>query len=225
MLKFTPAASSTLCPPLLLLTLGLSACAGSSSGHSQGPDNGAAEPQPTASCDGSGTDLCDQWLNAHNQVRRQLNAGTLTNSPKPDDGIADLQWDSRLAQVAQSYADQCQYAHNGQRGDQYQALGGDASVGENIAAYYSSQPPAQQVYSPAQFTALWQSEMEDFVYEPLGTTVSYQDVGHYTQLIWRSTTHVGCAIAQCQTGGSTPYMTYAVCDYSPSSNYLNQYPY
>jgi hypothetical protein len=44
------------------------------------------------------------------------------------------------------------------------------------------------------------------------TTGNFEDVGHYTQIIWRQTTQFGCAIA------SNPREDYLVCRYLPAGN-------
>jgi pathogenesis-related protein 1 len=43
--------------------------------------------------------------------------------------------------------------------------------------------------------------------------------GHYTQIVWRDTTSVGCAAQSCPQGEIW------VCDYSPPGNYVGQHPY
>ena len=46
----------------------------------------------------------------------------------------------------------------------------------------------------------------------VSATGNWVDVAHYTQMIWKGTTHVGCAYHQ---GG--PW-TYLICRYSPPGN-------
>ena len=41
------------------------------------------------------------------------------------------------------------------------------------------------------------------------TSMTYQNVGFYTQIIWAKTQQVGCAAALCTTG------VYYVCNYAP----------
>jgi len=45
--------------------------------------------------------------------------------------------------------------------------------------------------------------------------------GHYTQIVWRSTTKLGCATATCAGGRGT----FAVCVYNPPGNYVGMRPY
>ena len=52
--------------------------------------------------------------------------------------------------------------------------------------------------------------------------------GHYTQLVWRNTTHVGCAMKECDK--NSPFSGFSrwwfwVCDYSPPGNFVGQRPY
>lgn len=47
-------------------------------------------------------------------------------------------------------------------------------------------------------------------------TRSWSDVGHYTQIIWPGTTHVGCGIS------SNRGNDFLVCRYSPPGNVMGQ---
>ncbi|KAK8263483.1 hypothetical protein V6Z11_D12G045400 [Gossypium hirsutum] len=44
--------------------------------------------------------------------------------------------------------------------------------------------------------------------------------GHYTQVVWRNSVHLGCAKVKCNNGG-----TFIVCNYSPRGNIVGQKPY
>jgi len=156
---------------------------------------------------------CTQWLGAHNTLRQQLNSGLLSNSPSPEVPVDILQWDNNLEQVAQDHANLCVFEHNANRLAQYQALGGlETSVGENMAL-------SMVAFDEQQFFDLWASEESVFVYEPIDGT-NYSVFGHYTQLIWRNTTHIGCG----RSGDCGSYYM-AVCNYAPSGNFIGQYPY
>lgn len=177
-----------------------------------------ANASGTVSTDVTGVNIyCSPWLYAHNQLRQQLNAGSLPNSPKPTTTtigtpVNNLQWDPNLALVAQIYASTCVIGNNAYRTQQYQSLGGTATyVGENIASTTGTM-------TEQQFLGLWSAEDTSFVYEKL-TSTDVTTFGHYSQLIWRNTSYVGCAIASCST------FQFAVCDYAEGGNYLNQYPY
>jgi hypothetical protein len=48
---------------------------------------------------------------------------------------------------------------------------------------------------------------------------NFKEFGHYTQVVWKNTTHVGCAEV---TG---KYGSFVVCQYYPSGNVIGQKPY
>ena len=50
------------------------------------------------------------------------------------------------------------------------------------------------------------------------TTQSWEDVGHYTQLIWENTTRVGCALS------NTGEDDVLVCRYAPAGNWDGESP-
>ena len=80
--------------------------------------------------------------------------------------------------------------------------------GENLAQGTSGS------YSPAQFVNDWYSEISQYDFTsntPSGET------GHFTQVVWKSTKHVGCGIASCSGNDLL------VCQYSPAGNYDGQY--
>jgi hypothetical protein len=165
-----------------------------------GPPGG--DPAPDA--------LADEWLAAHAAVRANA-------TPAPSPALSPLGWSSSAAAVAQAWADGCQYRHNPGRGDR----------GENIAA---NAPPGG--YTATEIVGLWASEAP--FYDLASNTCDAADpaneagtCGHYTQLVWRSTTLVGCARRTCATGspfGSGSW-DYWVCNYDPPGNWVGQRPY
>jgi hypothetical protein len=57
----------------------------------------------------------------------------------------------------------------------------------------------------------------------------FEDWGHFSQIIWKSTTSVGCATVDCSasglenTDGSYVAPWFTVCNYSPPGNYEGEY--
>ena len=135
---------------------------------------------------------------AHNDVRCHV-------STSPD--IPPLSWSNTLASAAQQWANQMaseNCANPRHSGNGY---------GENIAWGTGS-------YTPAFIVGLWvNNEVPCFTYGTFPGCCSCT-CGHYTQVVWRSTTDVGCAMVDCPGGGE-----FWICNYSPPGNYMGQYPY
>jgi hypothetical protein len=144
-------------------------------------------------------------LAAHNRYR-----GTV--------GVPALQWSDSLAAGAQQWADYLastgQLQHSGTPG-----------VGENLlrvlrAALASGSGVA--VYTVTQLVDIWGDEKRYFIggiFPNVSITGKWEDVGHYTQVVWRNTTQVGCGVA---TGNGIIVM---VGRYSPPGNVVGQRVY
>jgi len=76
-------------------------------------------------------------------------------------------------------------------------------------------------FSYVQMVDFWGGEKKDFSYGvfPDCRTSNTAVVGHYTQMVWKNTTSVGCALA---SNGKTDYL---VCRYSPPGNVEGEKPY
>ena len=136
--------------------------------------------------------LIGHVLAGHNKERRRV-------------GAAPLAWDPALAVGAQAYANQLA------RLDvmRHSPKAVRPKIGENLwmgtRGYF---PPAAMVGS-------WASEKSVFRpgrFPDVSTTGNWADVGHYTQMVWPTTTRVGCAI------GSSVASDFLVCRYWPSGN-------
>ena len=124
--------------------------------------------------------------------------------------VPALMWDPALASIAQAYADGCRFEHSGRDG-----------VGENLAA---NAPPGNTV---AQAFKSWADE-EAFYNYAGNTCAAGKQCGHYTQVVWRSTTRVGCGVTSCTTGSpftGFPSWELWVCNYAPPGNFAGQRPY
>ncbi|WP_226668425.1 CAP domain-containing protein [Microbulbifer aggregans] len=176
------------------------------------------------------TDHC-RALELHNQVRKELNAGRLPNSPKPNPPVAMLVYDQALARTAYNWsAALCntRRGHNSQRREHYIAHGGNPAhrwVGENI--YFTTQvlPNSDAL---AQAVAAWAAEARDYRYQPF----KVMKTGHYSQLIWNTIDTiqhgkkvpraVGCGVYRCSSGR---YKTIVTCNYAPGGNIQGVVPY
>jgi hypothetical protein len=71
------------------------------------------------------------------------------------------------------------------------------------------------VYSIETMVSGWASEKRFFApgtFPNVSRSGNWEDVGHYTQMIWPTTQRVGCALA------STPRTDYLVCRYAGAGN-------
>ncbi len=159
---------------------------------------GGASPLWTAA------DVDGRLLAAHNAERQRL-------------GIAPLKWNPRLAQKAAVWAEELTTMDGLEHSDDadYDDSGGEIE-GENLWR------GTKGFYTPEQMVNLWVDERKIFVNGPFprnSTTGRWRDVGHYTQLIWRSTTEVGCAIAASKDD------EVLVCRYVEGGNVIGEKPY
>jgi hypothetical protein len=129
----------------------------------------------------------------------------LHNRERAAVGAPPLMWDEALAEAAASYgpalAQQGRLTHSpretrpGQR--------------ENLAMSSSG------FLNDEQLADLWVAEKRQFnpgLFPNVSRTGYWKDVAHYTQMVWKSTTHVGCALYR---GGGKDFL---ICRYSPPGN-------
>ncbi|MDB4958223.1 MAG: uncharacterized protein JWO36_5792 [Myxococcales bacterium] len=141
----------------------------------------------------------------HNQVRAMVDTTGIAAGPLPP-----LQWDPNLASYAAAWAAMCQdtQAPMGLIDHDPNRVGVVAPypyIGENI---YASGGTATAMAA----VTLWAAEKQNFTYP---NTCPSNNCGHYTQIVWRTTTHVGCALQNCP---ALAYPSSIVCDYGPGGN-------
>ena len=167
--------------------------AGASGDASPGDDAGDAD-ESDAAPDTEPAAL-EGILAAHNQVRA-------------DHGQAPLTWDGDLAALAQGWAEQCVdeqdpaglIDNNPDRND-----GFDDLVVENVFG------STDETTGPAA-VATWASQEENYDYQADECDGS---CGAYTQLVWDTTTRVGCGVHDCAELG---FGYTIVCNYTPAGN-------
>jgi pathogenesis-related protein 1 len=127
-------------------------------------------------------------------------------------GVPLASWHTGIAANAQAYASTCPSSHSSAASRQNVA--GFGYLGENI--YYHSSQSAD----PLDAVASWASERAKYDFGTVtgGTSAV---VGHYTQIVWESSTAIGCGVGRCP--GS--WGTIVVCQYGPGGNYTGQAPY
>jgi hypothetical protein len=119
--------------------------------------------------------------------------------------VAPLAWDHALAQGADGWA---QALVRGRR-LAHSPAGLRPGQGENLWMGTSQAYPVQAM------VGAWLGERRWFrpgIFPAVSTTGRWSDVGHYSQIVARRSTRVGCAI---RLGGG---WTYLVCRYWPAGN-------
>ncbi|KAI0032778.1 CAP domain-containing protein [Vararia minispora EC-137] len=137
-----------------------------------------------------------QYLDDHNTVRAQH-------------GAAPLTWSSDLATFAQNWANRCQFAHSGgPNGGEYAS----AHRCTNIAAGTGG-------FTIGDAITAWVNEASS--YDPNNPQPS-----HFTQVVWKSSRQLGCAVAACNNilPGFNGISQFYVCEYSPPGNVIGEFP-
>ncbi|GBG62714.1 hypothetical protein CBR_g31731 [Chara braunii] len=139
------------------------------------------------------------WVNAHNVVRTNVS-------------VPGLSWNGTVASSADSWAqtlaNTCQMYHASNTG-----------YGENLYMAWSS---GAINITASGVVGAWVAEKAYYNYAT-NTCAAGKVCGHYTQVVWKNTKEVGCAIASCMYGSYNAQI--AVCRYSPPGNYIGQKPY
>jgi pathogenesis-related protein 1 len=131
-----------------------------------------------------------EFVTAHNSYRAKFRTPPLA-------------WSNALAGRAREWA--ATLVNRGTFGPRW-----DGRFGENIFEISNGRA------TPTDVVAGWMSEAAN--YNPKTNACSAR-CGHFTQVIWRDTKLVGCAVARNRT------REVWVCDYDPPGNVLGEHPY
>ena len=141
----------------------------------------------------------EAFVQYHNKVRSE--AGVKVK----------VTWNKDIAKFAQAWADKLArenvIQHRPRKGQWAQ------KYGENI--FYGF----DKFHSTATATKSWASEKKDYNGEPISRE-NFLKVGHYTQMIWKTTTQIGAGVA---VDPKTKKL-YVVCNYNPPGNRPGQTP-
>lgn len=160
------------------------------------PEYQAREIRPTAPpVDSRPSNATERrLLDAHNAERRR--ARTLP-----------LIWDDRLEAEARAWA------HELLRTGEFRHDPAPHGHGENLWTGWSG--TIGRTWTPEQMVGEWIAEKRFYrhaVFPNVSRTGDWTAVGHYTQIVWRGTTHVGCAVVR------EGERTVLACRYSPPGN-------
>lgn len=143
----------------------------------------------------------NDFLSHHNMARAEYK-------------IPPLEWDASIASYAQDWAEylakkkKCKLLHR------EELEKNPENYGENL--YWIS---SGEHFEPVRASLNWYEEKSTF--ENNNHRFNHrQDMGHYTQMIWKNTTHVGAGYAQCPSGAII-----VVANYNPPGNYIGSNPF
>ncbi|MFO0596068.1 MAG: CAP domain-containing protein [Myxococcaceae bacterium] len=184
---------------LILPVVLLAAACGAPSTDSDAGADGGANADAGTDAGSSLTAEQQEWLTAHDAVR-------LTAMPTPVPALPTTHWSTTAASLAADWAARCNFMHRNPN-----------TLGENLFASTSAMTPTAIVDD-------WASEKANYTYS---TNTCAGVCGHYTQIVWRGSTGIGCVTQSCTTGspfGSGPW-SFTVCDYEPAGNINGRQPY
>jgi len=180
------------------------------------PSPKEAQPKPPVSTSPlQGADK--EMLLLHNDARAALD-------------IPALVWSEELASGAEDWADEladnsCEIEHSDPNA---QGARAGEPYGENIFTLWSSDDSMQS--EPKDAFSWWFKEKKYYDYNT-GECDDGEVCGHYTQIVWSTTTALGCAKSRCEadptaqnarTNGAADIW---VCQYSPPGNSTGTLPY
>ncbi|KAL9124371.1 MAG: hypothetical protein Q9217_006290 [Psora testacea] len=117
-----------------------------------------------------------------------------TNTYRQQHNATALTWNTTLASYAKTHVSSCQFAHS--RGP----------YGENLAQGYPNIAAAIDA---------WGDERQHYNF---GNGAFSKQTGHFTQLVWKSTSSTGCGVEEC---GEKGWLVF--CEYWPPGNVMGEF--
>ena len=127
-------------------------------------------------------------------------------------GAPALAWSRSLAKDAAAWGEECRWEHDQSNKDQ----------GENLYASFGY--PEDTLYQNS--AKSWYDEVALYDFNNPKNS-NFKDVGHFTQMVWKSSKKLGCARVRCPDGqNGSPFSAdgewlYVVCRYSPPGNMMS----
>jgi hypothetical protein len=150
-------------------------------------------------------------LDAHNALRQKVASGQQPGAPAGYN-IQALSWDTELEQWSSNWGAQCKYDH---RLSRISSTG--EAFGENIFWSFSSvQVQNLDTYDVAKAVQAWYDEVSLFPAANINPFNPAPGAGHYTAVLWASTTRVGCGLARgtdLVNYPSSSNLIHIVCNY------------
>ncbi|KAH6692451.1 PRY1 protein [Plectosphaerella plurivora] len=127
------------------------------------------------------------------------------NIYRADHDASSLQWNDSLATSSEEYLDS-----EGSDDDECPPFE-HSRAGENLAIGYQNVTQAIEA---------WGDERDEYNFDDQGFSTA---TGHFTQMVWKATTDVGCARKFCAVDGREYEGWYLICHYWPPGNVEDQY--
>jgi pathogenesis-related protein 1 len=173
---------------------------GASNPSDGGAAQGGAATGGATGATGTLSSTAQQFVDAHNAVRAAVTQPT--NYSGTWAPIPPVNWSDTVAASAQTWAgnlaatQNCNLVHESQ-----------STYGENLAMGTRLTPQGA--------VDLWAGEKSKYTYSPTYTIADFNaGSGHYTQVVWRKTTQIGCGSATCGTS------VVISCRYLPPGNVI-----
>jgi len=158
------------------------------------PSSSSTEQQPSTSSTSTSTSTSSTSSGSEPSSSFASEILKVHNEKRSESGASALSWSDKLAKYAQDYADQYDCSgtltHSG------------GPYGENLGLGYSTSGVVDAWYN------------EKSYYNPNSPAAS-----HFTQVVWKSTTELGCGYKQC----GSYWGQYTVCSYNPAGNVAGEY--
>ncbi|KFY36419.1 hypothetical protein V495_07923 [Pseudogymnoascus sp. VKM F-4514 (FW-929)] len=149
----------------------------------------------TASAAASPTPPSTQYTSSRSFQRAIIDTH---NFYRKEHNASALAWNKTSAAYAANWAGACNFKHSG------------GPTGENLAAGYPN--------ATASIDA-WGTERDEYDFKKGEFS---HETGHFTQVVWKDTTTVGCGRTKCDGRGGSPGW-YVVCEYYPPGNVIGAF--
>ncbi|XP_042889295.1 venom allergen 5-like [Penaeus japonicus] len=159
-------------------------------------------------------------LRIHNELRLRVAKGEVRRGqPGPQPPAADMMelvWDEELSRIVQAWINQCIFEHDCGKCRQTSRFG----VGQNL---YSAGNFEQKPVDWTRPMMAFFDEVDLMDRNEVNSFLGNRGVGHYTQIVWGATTHVGCGYIAYND--NRYFQSYYACNYGRAGNYVSQKVY
>ncbi|KAL3418963.1 scp-like extracellular [Phlyctema vagabunda] len=144
------------------------------------------------------------------------------NVHRANHSVSDFTYSAEIAGYAQTLSDRCSNAHD-------VSIGG-GGYGQNIASYGATgdESISKETIIAAVISNMWYNGevgLYSNFYGQANPTVNFEAWGHFSQVVWKGTTKVGCGVTLCAPGTIFNGLStwFAVCNYESAGNVGGQY--